>query len=585
MKMNQAAQAAHLTAGQRILRYIPLWETLRNYRRSDIRKDLVAALTVAVVAIPQSMAYAVIAGVNPAYGLYTAIISTMIASAFGSSSHLIAGPTNAISLLIASNMKSYLGMDNFMEILFLLTFLTGALQIVFAVLRLGRALNYVSHAVVVGFTAAAGILIALGQLNQLLGISIPNSASLTTLEKMGYVFTHLGKTNPYALGIGVFTMAVILIFRRIHRSLPGSLIGMILSVIMVVALALESKGVRLTGEIPASLPVFQLIRLDMGLAKGLFGKALAIAIIGLVEAISIAKSIASTSCQKIDANQEFIGQGLANAAGSFFQCFAGSGSFTRSAVNYISGAATRISGILSGIFVALTLLLLGGYARYIPMASLAGVIMVIAYGMVNRKEIKKVHTVGRSDAIVMWATFGGTLLLPDLDTAIYLGVILSIGLYLRDTNKVPVKILLPSGETGVNFEEVEVSTVNEPVDVMIIQIEGSLYFGSAEDLESKLESLRDKSRVFILRMKRVQTIDITSLDALKTFIGRVKAAGGTVFLCGVSAGLNSILINSELAGEIGADHIFLSEGTLLASSRKALEKAREVARDNACRMA
>ena len=560
----------------KLQKYIPLIKTVQTYKKDYIRKDLVAALTVAVIVIPQSMAYAIIAGVNPIYGLYTAIVSTIIGSIFGSSNHLIAGPTNAVSLLIASSMRSFMGLDNAYEMLFLMTFLVGVMQIIFGVIKLGKAIDYVSHAVVVGFTAGAGVLIALGQLNQLLGISIKNSAQMPTLNKVYFVITHISQTNYISLLLGLFTILVIITCKRINKSLPGPLIGIIISVVLVVVFSLDNSGIKLTGEIPSSLPPFKMIHFTWQSIQDVFSGALAIAIIGLVEAISIAKSISATSRQKIDANQEFIGQGMANAISSFFQCFAGSGSFTRSAINYYSGAVTRMSGILSGVFVAVVLVFFAPYAKYIPMPSLAGVIMVIAYSMVNKNEMKKVSKVKKSDSIAMWVTFCATVVMPDLDWAIYMGIIISIAMYLKDTNKVPVKVLIPSLEKENSFIEKEIEFIESKVDILIIQIEGNLYFGSASDLESKLESLVDKSRVFILRMKSVSTVDITSLDAIKLFIRQVKEAGGNIILCGVKTGLNSMLIRSNLANEIGSENIFISEDEIFASSTKALERAREI---------
>lgn len=555
---------------------IPLIDTLKNYNKDNARRDIIAALTVAVVAIPQSMAYAIIAGLDPKYGLYTAIISTILASIFGSSNHLIAGPTNAISLLLASSMRNHMGLDNAYEMLFLMTFMVGVIQILFGVIKLGKAINYVSHAVVVGFTAGAGVLIALGQLNQLLGISIKNSAQMPTLEKVYYVFTHLNQVNIFALAMGLLTMAIILICKRINKNIPGSLIGIIIPIFFIILFSLDQRGVKLTGEIPTSLPPFRMLDFDLNTAREVFSGAIAIAVIGLVEAISIGKSIASTSRQKIDANQEFIGQGIANAAGSFFQCFAGSGSFTRSAINYYSGAATRVAGILSGLMVALVLLFFAPYAKYIPMPSLAGVIMIIAYNMVNKKEMAKVYKVGKSDNKVMWFTFAATVVMPDLDWAIYAGIIVSIGLYLRDTNKVPVKILLPYEDSHHRFVEKEIAHIKEPQDILVLQIEGNLYFGSAEDLETKLESVVGKANVYIIRMKQVATIDITSLDAIKIFIRSVKETGGKILLCGVDTGLNAMMINAGMVKEIGEENIFLSEEEIFASSSKALQKAKQL---------
>ncbi|AFQ43663.1 SulP family inorganic anion transporter [Desulfosporosinus meridiei] len=559
-------------------KYIPLIGTLMNYKKEYFSKDLIAALTVAVVVIPQSMAYALIAGVNPVYGLYTAIVSTIIASAFGSSNHAIAGPTNAIALLVASSLGKYMGQENVYQMLFLMTFMVGVLQILFGVIKLGKVINFVSHSVVIGFTAGAGVLIGLGQLSTLLSISIKDSAHMSTMQKFYYVMTHLSQTNMYALGLGAMTMAIIIVCKKINKKIPGALIGIIIPIIFIVMFSLDQKGVKLTGFIPSSLPPFKMIQFDLNVMQNLFGGAVAIAIIGLVEAIAISKSIATTSRQKIDANQEFIGQGLANAGAAFFQCFAGSGSFTRSAINYQSGAVTRFAGIMSGIVVALVLLFFAPYAQYIPNPCLAGVILVIAYNMVDKKEIMHIVKAGKfkSDSIAMFTTAIATIVMPHLDVAIYTGIAISIALYLKDTNKAPLKILLPSQEKNGHVIEKEVKSLKEKVDILIIQLEGNLFFGSAEDLQTKLDDLTDKSKVFILRMKYVATIDLTALGALKVFIRTVKESGGIVIFSGVKSEFNSLLINSHVTSDIGEDNIFMSENEIFASSTNALERAKSV---------
>ena len=561
---------------EKISKYIPLIETVREYKKEYFSKDLIAALTVAVVAIPQSMAYALIAGVNPVYGLYTAIVSTIIASVFGSSKHLVAGPTNAIALLVAGSMKNYMDLPNAYQMLFLMTFLVGALQILFGVIKMGRVINFVSHTVIVGFSAGAGVLIALGQLSTLLSISVPGSAHMATTEKFYYVMTHLSQTNLFALGLGVMTVALMLICKRINNRLPGALIGIIIPIIFIVIFALDKKGVKLTGNIPSSLPPFQMVQFSLGSIKDVFGGAVAIAIIGLVEAISISKTIASTSRQKIDANQEFIGQGLANAVSSFFQCFPGSGSFSRSAINYHNGAVTRFAGIFSGVVVALVLVFFAPFAKYIPLPCLAGLLILTGYGLIDKKEIRKVLKVGKlkSDSIAMAVTFFATILLPELDYAIYTGIALSIVLYLKDTNKVPVKILIPTQGNDSQIIEQEVKSVKGKADILIIQLEGNLFFGSAEDLENKLDSLVNKSKVFILRMKYVTSIDLTALHALKIFITTVREAGGNLIVSGVSSDLRVMFDKSNLVSDINAENIFMSENEVFASSTNALDRAR-----------
>ncbi|HZK84741.1 MAG TPA: SulP family inorganic anion transporter [Desulfosporosinus sp.] len=557
-------------------KYIPLIGTLQNYKKEYFRKDLIAGLTVAVVAIPQSMAYAMIAGVNPVYGLYTAIVSTIISSIFGSSKHLVAGPTNAIALLVAGSMRNYMAIDNAYQMLFLMTFMVGALQILFGVLKLGKVINFVSHSVIVGFSAGAGVLIALGQLSTLLSISVKDSAHMVTTQKFYYVITHLSETNLYALGLGLMTVAIIQICKKFNKNLPGALIGIIVPIIFILIFALEQKGIKLTGNIPSSLPPFKMVQFSLGSISDVFSGAIAIAIIGLVEAISISKTISSTSRQKIDANQEFVGQGLANAFSSFFQCFPGSGSFSRSALNYHAGAVTRIAGIMSGVAVALVLVFFAPYAKYIPLPCLAGLLILTGYGLMDKTAIKHIVKAGRfnSDSIAMTVTFLATILLPELDYAIYTGIAISIALYLKDTSKVPVRILIPSQGKDAQIIEKRIESVNGKFDILIIELEGNLYFGSAEDLETKLDGLVDKAKVFILRMKYVTSVDLTSLNALKVFMRTVKEAGGILIISGVKSELNSLLQTSNVTSDIGVDNIFMSENEIFASSTNALEKAR-----------
>jgi SulP family sulfate permease len=476
-------------------------------------------------------------------------------------------------------MTGYMGHDNAYQILFLLTFLVGAIKTLFGVLKFGKLITYVSHTVILGFTTGAGALIALGQLNTLLSIPIKNSAQMATTDKLYYVLTHLGQTNFYAFGLGIMTTVIIVVCKRINKNLPGALIGIIIPIIFIVSFSLEKQGVQLTGNIPTSLPPFTMVQFNFSTMKDLLSGALSIAIIGCVEAISSAKAISNLSRQKIDANQEFIGQGLANIASSFFQGFPGSGSFTRTAINYHSGAVTRIAGILSGMIMAIVLLFFAPFAKYIPSACLAGVMMVTAYNLINTKEIMKVVKLGKlkSDSLALWVTCFATILLPNLSYAIYLGIGLSIALYLRDTNKVPIKILIPSQGKDSQIVETEVEAVKGKVDILIIELQGNLYFGSAEDLENKLETLVDKSKIFILRMKHVASIDITALNALKLFIRSVKESGGSVIVCGIRSNINSILIKSNFDQDIGVDNKFmLVENEIFATTSKDLERARAV---------
>ncbi|WP_088225484.1 SulP family inorganic anion transporter [Desulfosporosinus sp. FKB] len=560
------------------INHFPSIETIKSYNIENLRKDFMSALTGVVVAIPQCMAYALIAGLNPVYGLYTAIVSAIFGATFGSSKHLITGPTNSSALLVASVMKNYMGLDNAYQMVFLLTFLVGTLKMLFGVLKLGRLISYVSHSVIIGFTTGAGCLIALGQLSTLLSIPVKNSAQMATTVKLYYVLTHLQQTNLYALGMGLITIIVIVVCKKINKNLPGALIGIIIPIIFIVIFSLDKLGVQLTGNIPTSLPPFKMVNFDLSFIQNNISGALSIAIIGCVEAISSAKSIATLSRQKIDPNQEFIGQGIANVASSFFQGFPGSGSFTRTALNYHSGAVSRLAGVLQGGIMAIVLLFFAPFAKYIPTACLAGVMMVTAYNLVNKDEIKKVVSLGKlkSDSLAMWVTCFATILLPNLSYAIYTGIALTIMLHLKDTNKAPIRIFIPMEAEDPKIVEKEVEVVRDNVEILIVELEGNLYFGLADNLEQKLVSLINKSKVFILRMKHVCNIDVTALNALKVFTRSVKEAGGSVIVCGLNSDLDSILVSSNFDFDIDSNNKFMSENETFAFSSKDLERARDV---------
>ncbi|KJS15259.1 MAG: sulfate permease [Peptococcaceae bacterium BRH_c4b] len=555
-------------------RNIPLIETISTYKKEYIRFDFIAALTVAVVALPQSMAYAMIAGVDPAYGLYSAIVLAMLGSMFGSSNHLATGPTNAISLLISSYMAIYLGQGNFFATLFLLTFMVGAIQFSMGALKLGKLVNYVSHSVIVGFTAGAGVIIALGQLNALLGISLPKG-KLSTLEKVMLTFDHIDKINYSALLLGIFTIMVIIAAKRINKNIPGALLGIIFSVVLVMALSMQKYGIKLAGEIPSAIPPFNIVNFNLATMGDLLGGAMVIAIIGLVEAVSISKAISSQTLQKIDPNQEFIGQGLANMGGSFFGSIAGSGSFTRSAIAFQNGGATRLTGVLTGIVLLVILIFFAPFAKYIPNASLAGVIMVVAYSMVDKNAVSKVFKSNRNDAIVMTITCITTILAPELEYAIYAGIAISILLYLKETGAASVRRFAPlEGSPGqlIDYNACgNGQTVNSTISV--VQLDGNLYFGSSADLEHKLNEVYCEARVFVIKFTGVTMMDITSLEVIESFITRALKGGKKILLCDVRPAIKALMDKGHIISMVGEENVFVTEEEVLASSAKALDKA------------
>lgn len=559
-----------------LLHKIPFFADMKNYKKEYLKFDLMAGLTVAIVALPQSMAYALIAGVDPVYGLYTAIVAAIIGSIFGSSDHLVTGPTNAIALMIASQVKNFTDSD-FLTMLFLLTFLVGFIQLMLGVLRVGKIINFVSHSVIVGFTAGAGIIIALGQLNQFFGISLPKGY-YPLYVKVWQTLTAIGQTNLFALGLGGLTIAIILVCKKINKNIPGSLIALITSALLVACFDLGAHGVKLVGDIPNHLPQFQLPQaFSVGRIFDLLGGAIAIAIVGLVEAISISKSIALSSEQRINPNQEFLGQGISNMIAAFFHCFPASGSFTRSAINYDAGARTKLAGILSGIIVAIMLVFFGPYAKYIPNASLAGVIIMVAYGMVNKHAIKKIVKSNRYDMVVMMVTIIATIVMPDLEQAILMGIIVSVIVHLLKTGEIKIKLLKPDGQAS--FKEFPIQDEllgKEPNGVTLVHIEGDLYFGSAADLEEKLHKVLDDpyTAICILRMKRINVVDVSAFEIVENFISTVQKRGKQVLLCGVEPDMKNFLDKLGITAMVGEENIFPAEEKVYASTHQAFQKAK-----------
>jgi sulfate permease, SulP family len=556
-------------------RHVPYVAEMRAYNAPAFRSDVVAALTVAIVVLPQSMAYALIAGVDPVYGLYAAIVTAIVGSFFGSSNHLITGPTNAIALMTAGAMKDYTGSADFYPMLFLLTFMVGALQFLLGVLKVGKIVNFVSHAVIVGFTAGAGIIIGLGQMNELLGVVLPKGYH-PLYEKVLITLGAIGSTNIYALGFAALTIGIVLTAKKIDRRIPGALLSLIICAWLAWLIDAGEKGVKLVGIIPDHLPEIRMVHFNLHWALDLFGAAVAIAVVGLVEAIAIAKSIALSSEQRIQPNQEFLGQGLANMTGAFFSAFPCSGSFTRSAINFSAGGATKTAGILSGILVALTLVSLVAYAKFIPMASLAGVIVIVAYGMVDQHAIGRIARASRHDMSVMLITAGATVVMPDLERAILTGIAVSILVHIWNTGEIRVRLLKPHGAA---FREYDLGLEKqEDSPIAIIHLDGNLYFGSASDLQEKLWEVAEQTsaRAFILRLKRVNAVDISAFEVLESFVEKALEKGGHVLLCGVNPTMARFMGKSGLAERIGEANIFLAEETIYASTNKAYARAQEL---------
>ena len=558
-----------------LTQWLPFVETARGYKRSWLSDDVSAGLTLALLSLPQAIAYAIMAGLPPIYGLYSCIVVAIIGSLMGSSEHLVPGPTNSVAILISSAiMTSSLPAvrENPTIIIPLLALLMGGTQLLFGLLKLGNLTQFVSRSVIVGFTAGAGLLIALNQLAPLLGVEQPNA--LHMLEQVWNTLKQWRDTNLYALAIGIGSILVTVSGPRwLPRWLPSPLVVVIASALVVGIFHLDARGVKLVGDLPTDLPRVHLPFFGVRLFADIADAALAMAILGCIETLSIAKSIAMTTDQRLDNNQGCIGLGLSNIAAAFFQCMPGSGSFTRSAMNFISGAQTRFAGVFSGLWIGVLLIVFGRWVHYIPLASLAGLLMVIAMSMFRWHHIRVAFRATRSDAIVLILTFVSALVLG-LRQAIYIGVISSLVLFLR---KAGAPHLVEYDLAGDTMREIGVKTERSHPEISIIHVEGELFFGAAELFEDEVRRLAHDTniRVVILRMKNARHLDATAVMALEALLKFLRAGNRLLLISGPSPGVMGVLRRSGLLDEIGHDCVFEAEENLTASTRKALVRAQQ----------
>jgi sulfate permease, SulP family len=534
---------------------VPFVPWLRRYNRRYLKADLFAGLTVAVVALPQSMAYALIAGLPVQYGLYASIIPTIIGCLWGSSAHLITGPTTTASLVVFSALSEIAapGSNDYIQMAFLLAAMAGVIRLAMGAARLGALLNFVSHSVLLGFTSGAAVLIAFKQIPSLLGIhDISGKSFLGSLIEL---LSRIHQAHHLTLILGVITIAVILIIKRWRPSWPGTLVAMVLVGVVVAFFDLEEHQVRVVGAIPGSLPPFNPPHWSILDNVGrLAPAALAIAILGLMEAISIAQTIADQTRQRLNINREFVGQGLANLSAALFSGYPCSGSFTRSAVNFRSGARTPMSGIVSGIAVAAAVLLAGPLAAKLPLSALAGVLIVVAYQLIRVDDILRTIRATRSDAAVMVITFLVTVFI-NIEFSIYVGVLLSIGLHLAKTSHPRIYSVVPDPQTG---KMVGFAQGNTCCQMDIVQIEGSIFFGAAayvlEDFQRRMRHHPHVANLLI-RMHQVNIIDASGIHVLEIILEDIRHRGGGIFFSGVNHRVFDVLNNSGLLREIGHTHI------------------------------
>ncbi len=530
--------------------------------RQTLRDDLVAGITGAIIVIPQGVAFAMIAGMPPIYGLYTAMIPPIVAALFGSSWHQIAGPTTALSIVVFSSISQYAVPESaeFVHLALSLTFLTGLIQLVLGLARMGTLVNFVSQTVILAFTAGAAVLIATKQLKHVFGIHLPSGLSFWEILKG--LALHLSETNLYVFGVAMLTLLTAIFTKKFLPQVPNMLMGMIVGSLAAYWMGGEAKGITVVGEMPAHLPPFQVPDMSWSVLSQLAPNAFAIALLGLIADVAIARSIAMQTRQQLDINQEFVGQGLANTVGSFFSCYPATGSFTRSGVNFQAGARTPMSAIFAALLLMLAVLFIAPLTAYLPIPAMGGILLLVAYNLIDFKTLKMTLRSSRSEVAVLLITFAATLTL-DLEFAIYVGIFFSLIFYLQRTSRPNIATMAPDPDSPRHsfINIIRKPDLKECPQLKIIRIDGSIFFGAVSHVQSffNLLDLEPEKKHLLIMADGINFIDLAGAELLWQEAEKRRERGGDLWFAGLKQTAQDVLIRSGIKERIGEDHFFFSK--------------------------
>ena len=543
-------------------RLFPILSWLPNYKKAFIAGDLSAGFTVGVMLIPQSMAYAMIAGLPPVYGLYAALMPQLIYALMGTSPQLNVGPVAMDSLLVAAGLGalSISGIDTYIAMAIVLALFVGCIQVVLGVLKMGFLVNFLSTPVISGFTSAAALIIGCSQLGHLLGIEVGRNS------KIQHILTAIAKEfnqlNVYALSVGVIAIILILILRKISKRIPAALMVVVLGILAVIIFKLDAKGVEIVAEIPKGLPTFTLPELDFLMLKDLFPIALTLALIAFMEAMSVAKVMENKHKNPLRPNQELIALGTANIAGAFFKSYPTTGSFTRTAINDLSGAKTGLASLVSAIIVALTLLFLTPLFYYLPSAVLAAIILVAVFGLVDVQYPLQLLKTRKDEFILLNVTFLLTLFVG-ITEGILFGTLLALLLMVYRTSKPHVAILGRIKGTSYfrninRFKE----DIEPNAEVLILRFDAQLYFGNKDYFKSELlAAIAQQQTVpttIIIKSDPINYIDSSAVFMLENLITELQQQDITVLFSELIGPTRDIIKKSKLIGLIGRENFFVN---------------------------
>lgn len=563
----------------RLQRFLPILDWLPGYNRQQLAGDGIAGLIVAIMLVPQGMAYALLAGLPPEVGLYASIVPLVFYGLLGSSRALAVGPVAIVSLMVATTLGQIAdsGSAGYVSGAILLAFLSGAILLGMGITRLGFIVNFLSHPVISGFSSAAALVIGFSQLKHLLGFDIPRSHLIT--DTIGHAMTNISEINTVTIFLAAASFAILLLFKsRIEGWLKGlgagdavadsiakagPLVAVLVATLAVWILSLNTTHhVKIVADIPAGLPPFTLPQLELGLIKQLLPAALLISLVGFLESVSVAKSLASKRRQKIDANQELIALGTANIGASFTGGYPVTGGFSRSLVNFAAGAVTPLASIITAALIAVTVLLLTPLLYFLPKATLAAIIVVAVFNLLDFKTLRESWVYNKADAASLIATFIAVLILG-VELGIVTGAGLSILLYLWRTSRPHMAEVGRVGKTE-HFRNVLRHEVATHPEVLLVRVDESLYFANTAYLEDELLArVADRPDInhLVLIMNAVNFIDASALETLELLAERLRNANVTLHFAEVKGPVMDRLIQVSFPEKLGSGNIYLSTHT------------------------
>jgi SulP family sulfate permease len=547
-------------------RLLPFRLWLPRVNRATLRADLVAGFVGGCVVLPQAIAYATLAGLPPQYGLFSAIVPAIVAALWGSSWHQVSGPTNTIALAVFAIVTPLAvpGSETYIRLVLTLTLMVGLIQFVLGIARLGAMVNFISFTVIVGFTAGAGVLIIAGQLAHFLGIE--QAPSTDIVVTFAHVARHWRDIDAATLSVGLATVVATYLGRRVLPRIPPMITGLLGGTLLAWIYAhFGIAHVHTIGAVPSAIPQLSVPSIDFADWRRLAPGAVALAALALAQAVSLARAVAIKMGQRLDANQEFIGQGLSNIAGAFTSCFPSSGSFNRIGVNVSAGARTPLAAVFAGICLLLLLLVLAPFAALLPFATMAGLLFIVAWGLIDFAAIRRISRTLTAEAWVMGITLIATLTVQ-LEFAILVGVLASFFVYLQRTTRPRVVRVAPGA----------LASSGPPDAPDVLRIEGSLFFGATDHVRDRFDEERavhPQAKHMLLLLSGVNFIDVAGGQLLAECANALRQEGATLWLAHLRPAVREVLERGGYMQAIGAGHAFDAEADALAAIRAATAPA------------